>query len=77
MNQELMTNEIPVIIHIILIFGLGTYQTTIAEKDEDIKYNYSDSTTKTTTIPLPFNSHIADRAKDEKKVYSNNDLPFP
>jgi|tagenome__1003787_1003787.scaffolds.fasta_scaffold14380436_1 hypothetical protein len=74
-NQEIMHNEIPVIITIILIFGLGTYHAVYAEKNGNTRYNSSDSTT-TITIPLPFNSHVADQANDEK-IYSIYNLPFP
>ena len=72
-----MSDEVLAVKIIVLILILGTYQTTIAEK-KDIKNN-SDSTTTTTktmTISLPFNSHIANQAKD-KNTYSSDNLPFP
>jgi hypothetical protein len=70
-----MANEISATMVIVLMLILGTYQTASAEKNGDIRYNYSDSTT---TIPLPFNSHIADQLYHNEKIeYSKNILPFP
>jgi len=71
-----MLNDILAVIIIVIILILGTYQTTIAEKNKDIR-NISDSTTKTMTIPLPFNSHIADQADDEITYSGHSNLPFP
>jgi nitrate reductase gamma subunit len=78
-SQSFMSDEILAVIVIVLMLILGTYQTTIAEKNKDIK-NSSDSTTTTTTktmtIPLPFNSHIAYQANNEK-TYLRDSLLFP
>jgi hypothetical protein len=41
----------------------------------DLINNNTDNSAKL-TIPLPFNSHIADQVIDEKN-YINNILPFP
>jgi hypothetical protein len=69
-----MANEISVTMAIVLMLILGTYQTASEEKNGDIRYTYSDST----TIPLPFNSHIADQLYHNEKIeYSKNILPFP
>ena len=71
-----MSDEVLAVKIIVLILILGTYQTTIAEKNKDIR-NISDSTTKTMTISLPFNSHIADQADDEIIYSGHSNLPFP
>ena len=53
-----MSNEIPIIMTIILIFGLGTYHAVYAEKNGNTRYNYSDSTMSRYTNPLTFNSLV-------------------
>ena len=72
-----MSDEILAVTIIVFILIWRTYQTTIAEKNKDISNSTLDTTTtKTMTIPLPFNSHIADQAKDEK-TYLHSSLPLP
>lgn len=70
-----MLYGILVIMTIVLILILGTLHVAIAVKNKDIRNSTLGSTT-TITIPLPFNSHIEDLAKDET-ASSINSLPFP
>jgi hypothetical protein len=70
-----MSNAFLVFTILVLILILEACQTVSAEKDRELSNSSSDSI-PTMIIPLPFNSYVADQAKDEK-VSSIDSLPFP
>ena len=74
MNQNFVFRSIILVIFVAaLVFTLENHQNVNAAKNSN--YNSKDKS-KGSTIPLPFNSHIADQAKGEK-ASSINSLPFP
>lgn len=72
MNQGLAFYSIILITLVMIISNFENYQNINAAGDSINKDNFTDST----TLFLPFTSHIADQSINEKE-YSSNIIPFP
>ncbi len=80
MNQNFVFRSIILVIFVAaLVFTLENHQNVAAAKNSN--YNSKDQS-KGSTIPLPFNSHIADdqsstHKKKDSRSSSGSDIPFP
>lgn len=72
MNQMLAFHSIILITVAILILNVENYQNINADRDS----NNRDNSTDSSSLFLPFTSHIADQSINEKE-YSSNIIPFP
>ena len=74
MNKNYVFRSIMlIIVVVILVFTPENYQNGDASKNSHSKDNFIGS-----TIPLPFNSHIADQSTHEKRdSSSSSSIPFP